>query len=222
MTGKKVSPNNITQNGLSTRQSEKEMGRNGHACGDKTVDQLPSHVNNGQLSGETSSPVPELTSRAKVIVLASCMCVNFLCIGFSLGLGVVFVQILDVFNTTRAQTSLMQSLCIGVIFSGSLICGPIVHKLTPGNSMILGGFLSMVGCVGATFAPNVDVLIVTVGFITGAIRDVTGDYLLMFYLASGVAVVMGAVFFTLELWMRRRKTSYMEETISEETIDTKL
>ncbi|XP_071104202.1 monocarboxylate transporter 6-like [Haliotis cracherodii] len=95
------------------------------------------------------------------------MCISFLCIGFSLGLGVVFVQILDVFNTTRAQTSLMQSLCIGFIYAGALICGPIVQKLGPGNSVILGGLLSLVGCVGASFAPNVEVLIVTVGFITG-------------------------------------------------------
>lgn len=67
-----------------------------------------------------SPPKPELTSSAKVIILASCTCVNFLCIGFAVGLGVVFVQILDVFNTTRALTSLMQSLCIGVIFSGCM------------------------------------------------------------------------------------------------------
>ncbi|XP_067664762.1 monocarboxylate transporter 6-like [Haliotis asinina] len=166
MTGKTLSTNTVTPNGLITRQSGKDMGQNGHACSGETAKQLPS-VRNGRPSGETSSPVLELTSSTKVIVLASCMCVNFLCIGFALGLGVVFVQILDVFNTTRAQTSLMQSLCIGVIFSGALICGPIVQKLRPGNAMILGGFLSMVGCVGASFAPNVDVLIVTVGFITG-------------------------------------------------------
>ncbi|XP_046370656.1 monocarboxylate transporter 6-like [Haliotis rufescens] len=163
-----MSGNSITSNGLSRRHSGKDMGHNLIACGDKAVgEQPPSHVNNGQPSGEMSPPKPELASSAKVIILASCTCINFLCIGFAVGLGVVFVQILDVFNTTRALTSLMQSLCIGVIFSGSLICGPIVQKLGPGNSVILGGLLSLVGCVGASFAPNVEVLIITVGFITG-------------------------------------------------------
>ncbi|XP_067664765.1 monocarboxylate transporter 6-like [Haliotis asinina] len=95
------------------------------------------------------------------------MCINFLSRGFSLGLGVVFVQILDVFSTTRAQTSLMQSLCIGIIYTGAIICGPIVQKLGPATSVILGAVLSLGGCVGASFAPNVEVLIVTVGFITG-------------------------------------------------------
>ncbi|XP_067667574.1 monocarboxylate transporter 6-like [Haliotis asinina] len=110
---------------------------------------------------------PELTSSAKLIVLVSCICINFLSKGFALGLGVVFVQILDVFSATRAQTSLMQSLCVGIMYTGAIICSPIVQKLGPATSVILGAILSLGGCVGASFAPNVDVLIVTVGFITG-------------------------------------------------------
>ncbi|XP_046546438.1 uncharacterized protein LOC124256494 [Haliotis rubra] len=75
-------------------------------------------------SGHTEKPsaqTPELTSSAKLIVLVSCICINFLSIGFALGLGVVFVQILDVFSATRAQTSLMQSLCIGLMYTGGMI-----------------------------------------------------------------------------------------------------
>ncbi|XP_046370659.1 monocarboxylate transporter 6-like [Haliotis rufescens] len=117
--------------------------------------------------GSSSAKSPELTSLAKVIVLASCMCNTFLSVGFAVGLGVVFVEILDVFDASRTQTSLMQSLCFGVIFTGALVCGPIVATIGPGNSVILGGVLSLAGCVGATFAPSVNVLIVTIGLITG-------------------------------------------------------
>ncbi|XP_067664763.1 monocarboxylate transporter 6-like [Haliotis asinina] len=95
------------------------------------------------------------------------MCNTFLSVGFAVGLGVVFVEILDVFDASRAQTSLMQSLCLGLIFTGALVCGPIVATIGPGNSVVLGGILSMAGCVGATFAPDVNVLIITIGVITG-------------------------------------------------------
>ncbi|XP_067667572.1 monocarboxylate transporter 4-like [Haliotis asinina] len=131
---------------------------------------MASSRDNPESTDHTEKPgawTPELTSSAKLIVLISCICINVLSMGFALGLGVVFVQILDVFSATRAQTSLMQSLCIGIMYAGAIICGPIVQKMGPATSVILGAITSLGGCVGASFAPNVEVLIVTVGCIAG-------------------------------------------------------
>jgi hypothetical protein len=49
----------------------------------------------------------------------------------------------------------------------AILARPIVQKLRPGNSMILGGILGSVGCIGATFATDINTLIICIGVITG-------------------------------------------------------
>ncbi|XP_067667575.1 monocarboxylate transporter 4-like [Haliotis asinina] len=169
-TPKSSTSGTIAVNKTGSLQSFQEGATSQELCVEAKQGVLASSSETTESTGHTEKPdaqTPELTSSAKLIVLISCICINFLTMGFALGLGVVFVQILDVFSTTRAQTSLMQSLCIGIIYTGAIICGPIVQKLGPAPSVILGAILSLVGCVGASFSPNVEVLIVTVGFITG-------------------------------------------------------
>ncbi|XP_067667573.1 monocarboxylate transporter 4-like [Haliotis asinina] len=76
-------------------------------------------------------------------------------------------QISTRFNSSTVSGIPAYFSCIGIIYSPAIICSPIVQKLGPATSVILGAILSLGGCVGAICAPNVEVLIVTVGFITG-------------------------------------------------------
>ena len=55
---------------------------------------------------------------ARLLVLVSCSLANLVVMGYGQGLAVVYVQVTDVFSSTRAVTSLLQSLCFGVTFLG--------------------------------------------------------------------------------------------------------
>ncbi|XP_071087687.1 monocarboxylate transporter 12-like [Haliotis cracherodii] len=115
---------------------------------------------------DKSSPTVVDTG-TKVVVLITCFLVNFLSLGFALGLGVLFVPIQEIFQTSRAVTSLMLSLCVGIVLTGSFVTSPIVQKIKPGNAIILGGAITLTGCIGGSFAPNMDIIIFSIGFVAG-------------------------------------------------------
>lgn len=74
---------------------------------------------------QRSSPTGVDTG-TKAVVLITCFLVNFLSLGFALGLGVLFVPILEIFQTSRAVTSLMLSLCVGIVLTGCKLIDAVI------------------------------------------------------------------------------------------------
>ncbi|XP_046546424.1 uncharacterized protein LOC124256481 [Haliotis rubra] len=102
----------------------------------------------------------------------------------------------------------------GILASLVDVCRPIiVHELC-GHAMYSSALSFLFGISG--------VADICSGPVNGAIRDITGDYIVMFYVAGSVALFMGVIFLLLELWVRRGRSSLKDAHVSQETVDTKL
>ncbi|XP_071105757.1 monocarboxylate transporter 6-like [Haliotis cracherodii] len=130
----------------------------------------------------TPKPPDEMTTRSqegsrkrslttvdvKKCVVAGCLVfMMFLVFGFLVGLGVLFVEILDTFQSSRAMASLLQSVCTGLVFGTGVVATIVIQKVGAGHVTTIGGLLAGIGCVGSAFAPSLPILVFTVGVITG-------------------------------------------------------
>ncbi|XP_041360980.1 monocarboxylate transporter 13-like [Gigantopelta aegis] len=138
------------------------------------------------------------------LIVLSCSLVNLVVMGFGQGLALVYVHIVDVFQTTRATASLLQSLCFGITFLGSCIGGPLAGKLGPGITTMLGSVTAAVGVVVASFSTDVIMLVISGGVVAG--NDVhyddgdNGDD------GLGLSMIYPSQFITVGHVCERRKT----------------
>ncbi|XP_041362061.1 monocarboxylate transporter 4-like [Gigantopelta aegis] len=108
-----------------------------------------------------------MPSKLRYVVLAACFLVNFIVIGFAVGLGVIFVELVNLFGTSRAQMAFMQSLCGGLIFAGALISSPFVRRFGTTTCCLVGGFMSTVSVMAASFLSSIPGLISLIGVVAG-------------------------------------------------------
>ncbi|OWF37862.1 monocarboxylate transporter 12-like [Mizuhopecten yessoensis] len=131
-----------------------------------------------------------------VIVLSSFM-IMLISDGFAFSFGVLFTELLDVFQESKSYTSWIASLFYGV----PLICGPISSALATKYGcrkvQVVGGLIAFIGVFASTFANSVAMLCVTLGIIAGfglSVGYVTSIVMVAFYfekkraLATGLAV----------------------------------
>lgn len=117
--------------------------------------------------------------------------------GFAFSFGVLFTELLEVFQESKSYTSWIASLFYGV----PLICGPISSALATKygcqKMQIFGGIIAFIGVFCSTFANSVAMLCVTLGIIAGfgmSVGYVTSVVMVAFYFekkrafATGLAV----------------------------------
>ncbi|KAK6176961.1 hypothetical protein SNE40_015160 [Patella caerulea] len=120
----------------------------------------------GEVSG-VSKIVPSI-SRGLKITVTVCNCVMAsLSIGFMLALGVLFVPIIDEFQSTRAETSLVLSVFTGTLFIGGGLTSPLLNKYNGGYISAVMGLVGTAGCLISSFAPSIPVLTFGTGVCTG-------------------------------------------------------
>ncbi|XP_061187450.1 monocarboxylate transporter 13-like [Saccostrea echinata] len=104
----------------------------------------------------------------KWFVLVSSFVNMFITGGFPFNMSVLFVEFLQAFGRTKAETSLVQSVCTGFFFIGGLVTGTLVSRFGTRICGCCGALLSAVG-IGVCFvAPNLEFLIVFLGAMAGA------------------------------------------------------
>ncbi|XP_033737317.1 monocarboxylate transporter 4-like [Pecten maximus] len=131
-----------------------------------------------------------------VVVLSSFM-IMLISDGFAFSFGVLYTELLEVFQESKSYTSWIASLFYGV----PLICGPISSALATKYGcrkvQIAGGILAFIGVFASTFANSVAMLCVTLGIVAGfgmSVGYVTSIVMVAFYfekkraLATGLAV----------------------------------
>ncbi|ESP01957.1 hypothetical protein LOTGIDRAFT_157086 [Lottia gigantea] len=101
-----------------------------------------------------------------VVVFSAFWCM-FFSLGISFSLGTFLPAWLEVFQEGRAKTSLIQSVHVGVLFGAGTIVGVLTEKVGLKVTMVVGSLLSSIGFLSAFFAPNITVLIGTIGVISG-------------------------------------------------------
>lgn len=131
-----------------------------------------------------------------VVVLSSFM-IMLISDGFAFSFGVLYAELLEVFQESKSYTSWIASLFYGV----PLICGPISSALATKYGcrkvQLAGGIIAFLGVFASTFANSVAMLYVTLGIIAGfgmSVGYVTSIVMVAFYfekkraLATGLAV----------------------------------
>ncbi|XP_041361975.1 monocarboxylate transporter 4-like [Gigantopelta aegis] len=119
-------------------------------------------------------------------------------------LSVFFVEIIDTFQGSRAQTSLIQSFCLTVLLGSGALGSVLLSRFGVMRIGLFGGVLATVGCVAASFAPSVLVLVVCIGALTGALRDLTGTYDAFLYVTMSASLASSASLFV--VWCFKKKS----------------
>lgn len=101
-----------------------------------------------------------------VIMVASLILI-FLTDGVAFSVGTLYPSIKEDFDADSAKASLVSSL----INAFSLLLGPVASVMADfyGHRLVavIGSFISLIAFVGASFSPDIDVAIITYGFLAG-------------------------------------------------------
>ncbi|CAL8278560.1 monocarboxylate transporter 2 [Gadus morhua] len=95
----------------------------------------------------------------------------FISIGFSYAFPkattVFFKDIQKIFGTSYSQTAWISSIMLAVMYAGGPISSILVNKYGCRPIMIMGGFLSSIGMISASFCNNIIQLYICIGVIGG-------------------------------------------------------
>ncbi|XP_050419230.1 monocarboxylate transporter 6 isoform X3 [Patella vulgata] len=101
-----------------------------------------------------------------VLLIMSCICCALL-MGYVYGIGAFFLEMKDSFGTSRAETSLVQSVTIGIMCCGGFISPLAASVVGIGNMCIIGTCVACCAIVGGSFIHNLSVIIITIGVMGG-------------------------------------------------------
>ncbi|KAK6166219.1 hypothetical protein SNE40_022968 [Patella caerulea] len=101
-----------------------------------------------------------------VLLMACCVC-NSLMIGYSYGMGALFLEMKESFNSTRAETATVQSITIGIMNCGGLISPLIASIIGIGNTLLIGTSIACLAIVCGFFVDTIHLLVVVIGVIGG-------------------------------------------------------
>lgn len=128
-------------------------------CSTPSVSSSSSSTVSGDASG-SALPVPPDGGWGWVVVFASFM-INFIADGVSLSFGILFVDFVDYFESSKAKTSWVGS----IFLSMPLLAGPVASYLIDRygcqRMCILGALLSTISFIVSIFADSLELLILT-------------------------------------------------------------
>ncbi|XP_064083559.1 monocarboxylate transporter 12-like isoform X1 [Macrobrachium nipponense] len=131
-----------------------------------------------------------------MVVFASFM-IHVLADGFTYTFGIYFVQLVTYYDATKAATSWIASILVGVTLGSGPVAGILVNKFGCRWVTIAGALLASLSLFVSIGAPNVETLYVTIGLGVGfgfgliylpAIVCVTGYFEKRRSFATGIAV----------------------------------
>ncbi|XP_041360867.1 monocarboxylate transporter 3-like [Gigantopelta aegis] len=137
-------------------------------CLEKEDDVLPGNETTALgAATRTSSPSKKVKKTSYLLLTVLCGILLGISLGFLMGLSVFFVEMIDTFQESRAQTSLIQSVCLTVLFGFGALGSVLLSRFGVMRTGLFGGVLATVGCVAASYAQSVLVLVVCIGALTG-------------------------------------------------------
>ncbi|XP_036368420.1 monocarboxylate transporter 6 isoform X1 [Octopus sinensis] len=91
----------------------------------------------------------------------------YMCIALPSSLTVIYVEFIYHLDSSRANAGLVVSLCGGMRGCAGILAGLIVNRIGAKWTIFLGSVFTSSGIFSSCFAPNVIVLCITLGAITG-------------------------------------------------------
>ncbi|KAH3809527.1 hypothetical protein DPMN_137900 [Dreissena polymorpha] len=82
--------------------------------------------------------------------------------------GILYIALLDRYGESETKTSLVGAISTGLLCFLGPFAGGLNNKFSCRFSIVIGGFLTSVGCCASALASSLDVIIVTAGVLVGA------------------------------------------------------
>ena len=103
----------------------------------------------------------------KLLIMAACLFLHIIAGGIATSLGVIYVDLIRVFNAPHSQAALVQSLFEGTLVAGGVVFTSVLQKYGNGIPVMISSMLAGIAFFASSFAPNVPTLIVLIGVIAG-------------------------------------------------------
>lgn len=107
------------------------------------------------------------TKNRKLLILAACMYLHFMSLGFSACLGVLYVELIRYFDTERSLAALVQSCYQGLTYLGGIIFAAVVTKFGVGFPVTIASLVGASFIFLSIFSVNIYMVIIFVGVIGG-------------------------------------------------------
>ncbi|XP_045184281.2 monocarboxylate transporter 9-like [Mercenaria mercenaria] len=100
-------------------------------------------------------------------VLISCCMAMVLHSGFVDSIGILFTDVMTTFNSTRAETVVIQSTALGVSLCSGILTGALINKTGLMVTGMLGALVVSLSLIVCFFASSMTYLIIAMGVFTG-------------------------------------------------------
>ena len=109
----------------------------------------------------------EASTGRKVLIMAACLYLHIIASGLAVSLGVVYVDLIRVFDASHSQAALVQSIFIGTTLGGGVIFTSVLQRFGPAMPVMIASLISGLAFFASSFATNVPILIALIGIIGG-------------------------------------------------------
>ena len=130
---------------------------------------------------DTKELLREATAGRMTFIMVACLFLHFSAGGTAIALGVIYVDLIQVFDAPHAQAALVQSIFIGTLAGGGVIFAGVLQRYGPGIPVIMASTIAGMAFLAGSFAQNVPTLIVLIGVLGGLSLSIN-------YLAAYVTV----------------------------------
>ena len=134
-------------------------------------DDINSNETTKLIGKEEKNPRVASTGR-KVCIMLACLYLQFTASGLISALGVIYVDLIRVFEAPHSEAALVQSLFMGMTVGGGIVFSAVIQKYGTGFPVIIASCISALRFISSYFAPNVQTLIATIGIISGGTMSI--------------------------------------------------
>ncbi|VDI73766.1 ERI1 exoribonuclease 2 [Mytilus galloprovincialis] len=157
---------------------------------------VSSSSSDGSLSIESSTismpPAPD--GGYGWIIVFSAFLTNMICDGIAFSFGVMYSELLDVFDASKSTTSWIASLFFGMPLIAGPLAGGLATKFGCRKVLIFGGILTSVGIFASAFADSIGMLCFSFGIVAGtgmSMGYVTSLVMVAFYFQKNEPLLQG-------------------------------
>ncbi|GAB1599409.1 monocarboxylate transporter 4-like [Argonauta hians] len=140
-------------------------------------------------------PKPKYSKTKKFMILISSFLMQIF-VSEIFSFGPIYVKLLEVFNSSKLTTSLIQSLPQGTAYACSVFIGPFVSRYGIRTMLFISGILTSIGFAGAAFMDNVLGIALLIGIVSGiglCILNIVSFSAIAIYFESGQNYAIAAV-----------------------------
>ncbi|XP_060576804.1 monocarboxylate transporter 3-like [Ruditapes philippinarum] len=109
----------------------------------------------------------EASKCRKACIFLSCFMQIIVCNGVGYGLSVMYAELVVVFDSSRGEAVLLQSLFMGFSSASGILFTGLIHRFGPGVCIMFGGLMGCVGLFVSAFTGELSLIIICTGVVAG-------------------------------------------------------